>query len=159
MTTPPHLLTQEPSVAGLGDLEQLRALKARYCRYADTKRWDDLAALFTADGVMRFHDPGGALINTVAAPAIAATIGGRVGAGQPVHHVFSHELEITSPGTARGIWAMEDLIFHDPESDPEAPFRTLHGFGHYHETYRKTAEEWRIATLDLTRLRVDITAV
>ena len=39
------------------DLEQLRNLKARYCRYADTIRWQDLAALFTDEGVMRFHDP------------------------------------------------------------------------------------------------------
>jgi hypothetical protein len=34
----------------------------------------------------------------------------------------------------------------------------LHGYGHYHETYRKEADgEWRIATLDLTRLRLDHT--
>ena len=31
------------------------------------------------------------------------------------------------------------------------------GFGHYHETYRKAAGEWRIASSTLTRLRVDFT--
>jgi hypothetical protein len=41
-------MTERPA-----DYEALRDLKARYCRYADTKRWDDMAALFTDDGVMR----------------------------------------------------------------------------------------------------------
>ena len=144
--------------AYLSDLEQLRNLKARYCRYADTKRWLDMAALFTSDGVMRFYDPSGTLTSTVAARDIAETIGGRVGGGQPVHHVFSHELDMTGPETARGIWAMEDLIFHDRSAEPRAPFALMHGYGHYHETYRKVDGHWRIATLDLTRLRVDFTS-
>ena len=41
----------------------------------------------------------------------------------------------------------------------------LHGFGHYHETYRKDVDTdavdgdsgWRIASSTLTRLRMDIT--
>ena len=33
----------------------------------------------------------------------------------------------------------------------------MRGFGHYRETYRKVDGQWRIATLDLTRLRVDFT--
>jgi hypothetical protein len=31
----------------------------------------------------------------------------------------------------------------------------LHGYGHYHETYRKTDGGWRIASTKLTRLRSD----
>ena len=141
----------------LADFEALRDLKARYCRYADTKRWDDMAALFTDDGVLRFYDVAGGLINTVAAADVATTIGGRVGEGQPIHHVFSHELELTGAGQATGTWAMEDLIFHDTVAHPDAPFATMHGFGHYRETYRKVDGHWRIATLDLTRLRLDFT--
>jgi hypothetical protein len=139
----------------LPDLEALQDLKARYCRFADTKRWGDMAALFTEDGVMRFYDVGGTLTNTVAAADIAETIGRRVGDGQPIHHVFTHELELTGADQAKGIWAMEDLIFHDTEAHPDAPFAVMHGFGHYHETYRKVDGQWRIATLDLTRLRLE----
>jgi len=29
----------------------------------------------------------------------------------------------------------------------------MHGFGHYHETYEKTAAGWRIKTMTITRLR------
>jgi hypothetical protein len=32
----------------------------------------------------------------------------------------------------------------------------MHGYGHYHETYEKTDGRWRISSLKLTRLRVDV---
>ena len=35
------------------------------------------------------------------------------------------------------------------------PDRSMHGYGHYHETYEKVDGEWRIKTIALTRLRVD----
>lgn len=47
---------------------------------------------------------------------------------------------------------MADII-RAPEG---APFREMRGYGHYHETYRRIDGEWRIATLRLTRLAVDI---
>ena len=54
--------------------------------------------------------------------------------------------------TATGTWAMEDRIWW-PEG---SPVRFLHGYGHYHETYVVTERGWRIATMRLTRLRVDV---
>jgi hypothetical protein len=60
------------------------------------------------------------------------------------------EIEITSPTTARGVWAMEDML-RWPDG------RELHGYGHYHETYERTDDGWRIKTLTLTRLRTDVT--
>ena len=53
---------------------------------------------------------------------------------------------------------MEDLIFYDRTAHPDAQFTTMHGYGHYHDTYRKVDGSWRIAGADLTRLRVDIVA-
>ena len=35
-------------------------------------------------------------------------------------------------------------------------FERLTGYGHYHETYRIEDGAWRIATLTLTRLKLDI---
>ena len=67
-----------------------------------------------------------------------------------VHHGHMPEIELTSPTTARGIWAMEDIL-HTPEDS----VNVVHGFGHYHETYERIDGEWRINTLRLTRLRVD----
>ena len=50
-----------------------------------------------------------------------------------VHHGHMPEIEVTSPTTARAIFAMEDLIWMPEGSRP----RTLHGWGHCHETYEK----------------------
>lgn len=67
-----------------------------------------------------------------------------------VHHCHTPEIEVTSPDTATGVWAMEDMLRFGDGSE-------LHGFGHYHETYRRTDEGWRIASSRLTRLRMDFT--
>ena len=74
------------------------------------------------------------------------------------HHGHMPEIELTSPTTANGIWAMEDHLWVS-EGNP-LPYRSLHGYGHYHETYEKTFDEdadgrWLIKTLKLTRIRVD----
>jgi hypothetical protein len=37
-----------------------------------------------------------------------------------------------------------------------SPNQTLHGYGHYIETYEKNNGRWCIRTLKLQRLRVDI---
>jgi hypothetical protein len=138
------------------DIDQIRELRARYARYADTKQWTKFATIFTADAVLRFFNPDGTLANEVTGAEFAETIGGRVGPGQPIHHFFTHEIAFTSDTTATGLWAMEDLIFYDRDEHPDARFTTMHGYGHYHDAYRKVDGVWRISGADLTRLRVDI---
>ena len=59
------------------------------------------------------------------------------------------EIEITSPTTATGIWAMLDIL-QEPGGE-----NLVHGWGHYHETYERIDGRWYIKTLRLTRLRVD----
>jgi SnoaL-like domain len=65
-----------------------------------------------------------------------------------VHHGHTPEVELTSPTTATGVWAMEDRIWW-PEGSPASH---LHGYGHYTETYEKTGGRWLIKTMVLTRL-------
>ena len=69
-----------------------------------------------------------------------------------VHHGHMPEIEVTSPTTATGTWAMEDKL-RWPEG---SPIKIMHGYGHYHETYTKVDGHWRIATTRLSRLRIDI---
>ena len=40
-------------------VEEIRQVEARYARYADEKRWADLAGLFTVDGTFTPLDVGG----------------------------------------------------------------------------------------------------
>src|SRR5207245_1818724 len=88
---------------------------------------------------------------TRGASEIAAFVRGAVDTVQTVHHGHMPEIEITSPATARGVWAMEDKLRWPDGS----PIRAMHGYGHYHETYEKIDGHWRIKTITLTRLRLD----
>lgn len=142
------------------DREAIRLLKARYFRFMDEKRWDDLRTLFTDDIV--FDVRGGTAPRTLQdafdEPAITGGdpavefLRGALNRAVSIHQGFMPEIEITGGDTARAIWAMSDIIIA-PEG---APFREMRGHGHYHETYLKHGGDWRIATLVLTRLAVSI---
>ena len=135
--------------------EEIKQLKARYFRCMDTKDWSGFEQVFAADAVMdmssemRDQTTRGGI--TRGAAQIAAMVRTVVGPVVTVHHGHMPEIEITSPTTARGVWAMEDKL-RWPEG---SPVRTMHGYGHYHETYERTDDGWRIKTITLTRLRVD----
>jgi hypothetical protein len=128
------------------DIEAIKQLKARYFRMMDTKDWDGFAAVFTDDVEIDVSDDGGDVMQGIAEflPFLRAAVGDVT----TVHHGHMPEIEITSPTTARGVWALEDQLWW-PDG---APIRHMHGFGHYHETYEKTPSGWRIKSLTLTRL-------
>ena len=65
------------------------------------------------------------------------------------HHGHTPEIVLTSDTTATGIWAMEDELWWT-NGDVE---EHLHGYGHYHEEYRKVEGKWLISYRKLTRLR------
>jgi len=139
-------------VVSQGDIEAIKQLKARYFRMMDTKDWDGLAAVFTDDVEIDMTGEGGGITRSVAdyMPFLRQNIE----TVTTVHHGHMPEIDLTSPTTATGIWAMEDELWW-PEGGPLAH---LHGYGHYHETYEKTPEGWRIKTMKLTRLRREVQA-
>ncbi|MEH1168265.1 nuclear transport factor 2 family protein [Micromonospora sp. CPCC 205539] len=150
----------------LNAIEDIRDLEARYARYADEKRWDDLAGLFAEDGWFRPLDVDGNEVAYMGSrEAIATQLNTRnSGDVQPIHQLFTHEIEIESASTAKAVWAMADLIFRGDSAIPEQkpgdalpPFRTMRGWGHYHVTYRKVDGRWFIATRTQTRTRFEFT--
>ena len=66
-----------------------------------------------------------------------------------VHQVHAPEIELTSPTTGNGVWALEDVIRFGPGVN-------LRGYGHYQETYQKVDGRWHIKSSKLTRLREDV---
>jgi SnoaL-like domain len=128
------------------DVEAIKQLKARYFRLIDTKDWDRLAAVFTGDVEIDVSGDGGGI--TRGATEFVSFLRSVIGNAITVHHGHTPEIEVTSPTTARGIWALEDQLWW-PEGGPVAH---MHGFGHYHETYEKTDAGWRIKSLTITRL-------
>ena len=132
----------------MDDLEAIKQLKARYFRTLDTKDWEGMREVFTDDLVMDVSESGGGVV--AGADAFMGSLRKILQDVVSVHHGHMPEIELTSPTTARGIWAMEDLL-RWPDG------RELRGYGHYHETYTRVDGAWRIQTSKLTRLRVDFT--
>ncbi len=135
--------------AAVREIEAIKQLKARYCRYLDTKQWDKWRSIFADDFVSDTAEAGGQRI-AGADEFVAFT---RKNIGKPsqptVHQVHAPEIELTSVTTARGVWALHDVV-------RLAPGLNLNGYGHYHETYEKLDGQWRIKSSKLTRLREDI---
>ena len=137
-------------VRGLVDIEEIKQLKARYFRFLDTRRWDEWAQIFTVDCEFRTL-PDSEEVQT-GREDFAAFVRSVITPGVSVHHGHMPETALTGPDTAEGVWAMTDYV----EATEGAAFpMTLEGYGHYHETYRREPEGWRISSLQLTRLRVD----
>jgi hypothetical protein len=141
----------ETDVTVADELEAIRQLKARYCRYLDTKDVASWRSVFTRDVVVTLDM---AVSTRGADPMTAPPLEGVDNFVPPVmaglhgvatmHHCHTPEITLTSASTAAGIWAMEDLLLF-----PDG--RELRGAGHYHETYEKEDGAWRIKSLHLTR--------
>jgi hypothetical protein len=131
------------------EIEALKQLKARYCRLLDAKDWHAWRQIFTDDFVSDTSKAGGKVIEG-GDEFVAFTRGNlRKPSQATAHQVHAPELEVTSPTTARGIWALEDVV-------RLAPGINLRGYGHYHETYEKVGGQWLIKSSTLTRLREDV---
>ncbi len=131
----------------LCEIEAIKQLKARYCRYLDTKRWDDWRQLFTDDFVSDTSPAGGKRI--CGADEFVSYVRKTLSKHPTVHQVHAPEIVLTSATTATAVWALEDVV-------RLAPAVNLNGRGHYHETYEKLDGHWLIKTSTLTRLREDI---
>lgn len=139
-------------VARLEAIEDIRNLKAKYFRCLDCKLWDELASVFTQD--MKVVTPTGEIYADGGAN-YAASLKHSLTDAVSCHQGLTGEIDITGDGTAKAIWAMQDVIVWQ-DRHPRAGWKSILGRGHYHETYRIEDGAWRIASLTLTRLRLDI---
>jgi hypothetical protein len=138
-------------------IEDIKQLKARYFRCMDEKDWAGLEAVFAPDLEADFRDSTGTRDESLLTHGAALYVKNLAPILQNItttHHGHTPEIEIVSPTSAKGIWAMEDLLWVH-EGAP-VPYKKLQGFGHYHETYEKRDGKWVIKSIRLTRLRVDV---
>ncbi|MCT2398564.1 nuclear transport factor 2 family protein [Novosphingobium mangrovi (ex Huang et al. 2023)] len=133
-------------------IEAIRNLKARYFRLMDTKQWSALKGVFTRD--MKVLTPGGD-IWLCGGAAYAQSLKTSLEHAVSCHQGLTGEIEVQDAENASAIWAMQDVIVWDT-AHPREGWKSILGRGHYHETYRVEDGAWRIATLTLTRLRLDI---
>lgn len=142
-------MKMDPSPFNLLAINEIKSLKARYFRFVDTKDWVGLATLFTPDATMFFPEQQSEPVSAAKAiEFIAQALDG----GISIHHGHMPEIEILTPTSARGIWAMEDRIFWPSDRVSTLGLVELQGYGHYHEDYRKVNEVWLMQSFKLTRL-------
>jgi hypothetical protein len=137
----------------IGDLLEIQRLKGLYFYTLDHKDWQGLSALFAADASMivdRRDGEGTPFQDVVSGrDALIAYIETRVNTHRTVHHGHTPLIEFDSDDSARGIWAMSDIVDYGDKC-------VLSGYGHYRETYRREGGIWKLVTVHLTRLRVDM---
>lgn len=146
----PLALSQAEQVAAI---EAIRRIFAARLRVMDTKQWHLYGSMHTEDVVSETFDPANPVVGREAlTSAIRSVLDGKVYVSS-VHHGHTPEIRLTSDNSAEGIWAMEDELWWMNDDVEEH----LHGYGHYHERYRKVKGEWLISHRRLTRLRVSHT--
>ncbi|MFP6640952.1 MAG: nuclear transport factor 2 family protein [Myxococcota bacterium] len=143
----------EKNAQTLIHLEEIKQLKARYFRLMDTKQWADFALVFAEEAEIDVTEDVDSDEGRVRGrEQIADFIRDAVQDARTVHHGHMPEITLTGPDTAEGIWAMYDYL-----EFPSEPGQSngLHGYGHYHEKYVYRDGRWQIASMRLSRLRVD----
>ena len=134
----------------LADIEAIKQLKARYFRFMDQKKWDEWAMVFAKDAHLVVPEGG---VDERGRAAVVASVSSVLEGVRTAHHGHMPEIEITGANTARGTWAMFDYVEFPNGANGERI--GLQGYGHYTEEYVREDGEWRIASLHLSRLRID----
>ena len=135
-------------------IEAIRQLKARYCRFVDTKQWERLKALFAPDA--QFDGFGSVPDGTDPATFVSA-ISKRLAQAITVHHVHAPEIVFLEPQRARGVWAMMDYVDFQAggQAKGTGAGRGWIGWGYYEEEYACLDGVWLISYMRLTRQRMD----
>ncbi|MGH2821337.1 MAG: nuclear transport factor 2 family protein [Actinomycetota bacterium] len=133
----------------LADIEEIKQLKARYFRLMDRKQWSEWREVLTEDCVLEYL--GAPDIRMEGRDAVVEFVSRALDGSVSVHQGHMPEIELIGPTTARGIWAMSDVV----EWTGDRRANSLRGFGHYEDEYVKGDGAWRIRRMRITRLRVD----
>jgi hypothetical protein len=138
-------------------IEEIKRLKAKYFYGLDHKDWDLWRReVWAADSRLIVPE---ASVEAVGVDAVIAYTSEATADQVSVHHGHMPIIDIVSADEATGVWAMEDRLYRTREHPLEDGSSFLHGFGHYHERYVRTAAGWRIASTRLTRLRIETSRV
>ena len=121
----------------LHEIDAIQRLKHRYLRCLDQKLWDELATCFAEDATCAYGD---GKYSYQGRTAILEFLRSAMGAPSFLssHRVHHPEIDLTSPSTATGTWALEDVVV-----DASRDF-SLRGAAFYTDEYVKVDGGWRI---------------
>ena len=148
-----RLAAVEQQLDGILQLEEIRHLRERYCRYVDAQQWNELTAILVVDYRHYATNTVGAAPTLVAdsAAAFLERVTALTSGAITVHACFMPDIALRDASHATGHWSMTDVVSHS--TDPRLRFA---GRGHYDDEYvRGDDGVWRIAVTRLTRQRLD----
>lgn len=144
-------------------IEEIHQLKARYFRCVDTKDWACYQAVFAPD--IAFKEESGNIRRGPEGKMQMIKESGLYDQMVSVHHGFNPEIEILTPTTAKGIWAMEYIVSYPagrvPKSNTEVlkPGQSVHEYGYYYETYSKINGHWLIQSQEMKKIRSELSGI
>lgn len=142
-------------ISRLAAIEEIKILKARYCRAVDTQDWALFRSLFADDATLYFPENYDS-VTTIG--DFMEGVGPALEGGVTAHHAMMPEIEIIDADHASAIWAMQDALYFPPGTRGLAGASEIHGTGHYHETYVRRGGRWLFASVRLSRLRLAVQA-
>jgi hypothetical protein len=122
----------------LVEIELIKRLKYRYLRCLDQKLWDEIETCFTPDATARY---GGGLYEFDGRDAIMEFLRTSMGATTMLssHRCHHPEIDLTGPGAATGVWALEDVVILTDLG------LNVQGAAFYTDHYVKEGDAWLIA--------------
>ncbi len=121
----------------LVEIEAIKRLKYKYLRCLDLKLWDELAECFVENATSAY---GGGKYSYEGREAILEFLRDAMGADtfHSSHQVHHPEIDFTSETSARGVWALEDVVI-----DMKWEI-TIRGAAFYEDEYVKRDGVWKI---------------
>jgi 3-phenylpropionate/cinnamic acid dioxygenase small subunit len=155
--------TVGPDVSQSLAIEEIKRLKAHYCRLLDTKRWEEWGELFTEDAQLWSGSGEADVIQ--GRSEIVRRVSEALKEAITVHQVTMPDIEITQAANAtkvtmpdkehtaasraQAVWGMNDYTDRSPGDSPRQRW------GYYDESYDLCDDhQWRIRSLRLMTIRV-----
>ena len=127
-------------------IEAIKRVKYRYLRALDTKHWDDFAGTLTEDVTADYGKSMGSDHKFADRDSLVTFMRTVMPANLISEHRVNHpEITLTGPDSASGIWYLQDRVIV-----PEANLMLI-GAAFYHDTYRRTADGWKISSTGYQR--------
>ena len=135
-------------MADLHEIEAIKRLKYKYARCLDLKLWKEMEECFTEDATSAYGDGKYAYNGR---DQILGFLRDALGLNMiSMHQVHQPEIELTSPTTATGTWALQDMVI---ETNANI---TIRGAAFYKDEYVKVGGQWKIKHTGYTRLYEEI---
>jgi len=125
--------TLEQKVQELADREEIKELTAKYCWHVQHAEGEDIARLFTDDGVL--DSPNMKPVHGM--DALLKFYGAITPAESPVPFIHNHIIEFDGENDAHGTCTIDARFTRKGES--------ILGAGWYNDTYRRVNGKWRFA--------------